>query len=207
MSKRSISKFVFLWFVALGLTLSACGKPWQDPGPDVAFENFLLDMYMNKRESAFEALTAEDRERLTQALEELEGDVPEDALPEQTQMLVTGRVDNPYDLKDIEFDHDLTEEPAEGERVELELVYHDGREGTAAVVWGGDRWYVDLPEAREEPADDEAADKGEEASKRGEALASELVERLERQVSEQQANSGSKTQDSEASDSGSSSEK
>jgi hypothetical protein len=173
--------------MALGLLLSGCGKPWQNPGPATAFENFLLDLYTGKRESAFESLTPEDRKRLTNAIEQLEGEVPEEALPKKTQMLVTGRVDNPYDLEDIEHEADLTDEPAEGEVVELTLEYHDGRTGQARVVWGGERWFVDLPEARVKKAAEESADDSrQKAMARGEAAANALVERLQTYIGEQE---------------------
>lgn len=177
--------------LALGLLLSGCGKPWQEPGPDGTFETFLLDLYTGNRKAAFDALVKEDRDRLTKALQELEGDVAKDALPKQAQMLVTGRVDNPYDLKDIEYDEEFDEEPEEGAVVELQLDYHDGREGRARVIWGGDRWYVDLPDATSTDDASAEADERKMASERGEALASALVERLRARMSQREAGVGS----------------
>lgn len=191
MSKRAISKIICLLIVSAGLLSSGCGKPWQNPGPDETFETFLLDLYTGKRESAFNSLMEEDRQRLTKALDTLDADVAGDALPERAQMLVTGRVDNPYDFKDISFEEDLTEEPKVGTTVELKLEYHDAREGSARVVWSGERWHVDLPNAVA-PKDAAAEQGGQaEASRRGEDVAAELVERLQRRIKEPEGTSGS----------------
>ncbi|MGM0555637.1 MAG: hypothetical protein ACQEVA_04575 [Myxococcota bacterium] len=178
--------------MSLGLLLSGCGKPWQDPGPDDTFETFLLDLYSGNRQAAFDALRQQDRERLTKALEELEGEVPEDALPDRTQMLVTGRVDNPYDFKDIEYEEEFDQEPKEGTVVKLQLVYHDGREGQARVIWGGDRWYVDLPEATER-SEGSPVENGERerARKRGAEVASGLIDRLRAEMNQREAKTGS----------------
>ncbi|MFW5966122.1 MAG: hypothetical protein ACOCV2_01335 [Persicimonas sp.] len=120
-------------------------QPWRDPGPDEAFERFLLDWHQNKPRKAFEAIAPEDRRRLLEPYDELEKEMDEEELPERHEMLPAGRVENPYDLADIEVAESLEEEPEDGERVTLELSYHDERKGEATMVWRGERWYVDLP--------------------------------------------------------------
>jgi hypothetical protein len=121
-------------------------KPaWQEPGPEAAFENFLMDWYRGEYEAAFETIALDDRERLTKPLETLEGKLDEENLPKKVDMLVVGRVDNPYDIKDVELAVALESAPEQGQEVTLDLTYHDGREGEATLVWSGERWLVDLP--------------------------------------------------------------
>lgn len=131
----------------LVLPVFACdsSQPWRDPGPDEAFERFLLDWHQDNRREAFDAIAPKDRGRLLEPYDQLENEIDEDELPERHEMLPAGRVDNPYDVADIEVVESLDEEPEDGERVTLELSYHDGREGEAIMVWRSERWYVDLP--------------------------------------------------------------
>lgn len=125
-------------------------RSWKQPGPEASFENFLMDWYRGEYDRAFGTIVAEDRERLTAPLADLEGKVDKKNLPEESEMLVVGRVDNPYDIKDIELDEPLESEPDKGQKVNLVLKYHDGRTGSATVVWGGEKWFVDLPLADQE---------------------------------------------------------
>ncbi len=130
------------------MLLSAChgseSPAWDDPGPKRTFERFLMNWFQNNRSEAFEMLEPGDREVLTESLglvdENLDG-----GTPEPHEMLVAGRVDNPYDLARIEVDPKLKRPPEQGREVTLTLIYHDGRRGEATMVWGGERWYVDLP--------------------------------------------------------------
>ena len=123
-----------------------CNKSWENPGPAATFEQFLMDLRRGRTEAAFEALAPEDRKMLTEPLEKHRDEVGEEALPKTSEMLVAGSVDSPLDFKDIEFDETLETEPEKGAVVELDLIYHDGRKGYARMVWGGERWYVDLPD-------------------------------------------------------------
>lgn len=140
---------VLVLCVAAALAASgfACdsGESWRDPGPDQTFERFLLDWYQDNRREAFEAIDPEDRRRLLEPYERLEEQVDEDERPEKHEMLPAGRVDNPYDVAAIDPVESFDDKPDEGERVTLELEYHDGRDGEATMVWRDGRWYIDLP--------------------------------------------------------------
>jgi hypothetical protein len=138
-------------------------KPsWKEPGPEATFETFLMDWYRGEDEAAFASIAPDDRQRLTEPLEELEGKLDSEDLPEKVDMLVVGRVDNPYDIKDVKLEGELQSAPKEGQEVTLAITYHDGREGEARLVWGGERWFVDLPvaaETTESNGSDSAAEK------------------------------------------------
>jgi hypothetical protein len=163
--------------LAVSIAGSGCEKEstWDEPGPAASFENFLMDWYRGEYETAFETITPEDRRVLTKPLDELEGKLDAQDMPAKADMLVVGRVDNPYDIKDIDLAEPLETKPDKGQKVTLELVYHDGREGEATMIWGGDRWYVDLPleqkasepapkDAQEPEPEGQAADKPEQPS-------------------------------------------
>lgn len=131
---------------------------WSDPGPAAEFRNFLMHWFRNEREKAFDMIDRSDRDRLTEPLGKLRERLDESALPERNEMLVAGRVDNPYDVKSIDVTPELESAPAKGDRVELELAYQDGRSGSVTMVWRGDGWYVDLPESETENEARSAAD-------------------------------------------------
>ncbi len=143
-------------------------EAWQEPGPEDTFEQFLMDWYRGEREAAFEAIAPDDRRELLEAYDTLENKLDAEDLPDKSDMLVAGRVDNPYDLAKIELEQPLESAPAEGDEVTLTLEYHDGREGNATLSWGGERWYVDLPLAGEDSAgvpaeaEDDGADQPDE---------------------------------------------
>ncbi|MFP4597342.1 MAG: hypothetical protein ACLFVJ_03770 [Persicimonas sp.] len=126
---------------------------WREPGPEDTFEQFLMDWYRGDREAAFEAIAPDDRRELLEAYDTLEEKLDAEHMPEKSDMLVAGRVDNPYDLSNIELEQPLESAPDDGDEVTLTLEYHDGREGNATLLWGGDRWYVDLPLAGEDTPD------------------------------------------------------
>jgi len=130
----------------LCLSLVACdtGPDWNDPGPRDTFQTFLLNWYRGDRVKAFAAILPADREVLTKPLSEL-GEVPDAARPKADEMLVVASIDNPYDIDRMEVTPKLEGPPKEGKRVALKLFYQDGTTGQAHMVWGGDRWYVDLP--------------------------------------------------------------
>lgn len=123
------------------------GGGWDDPGPEAEFRNFLMHWFKDEREQAFEMLDPKDRERLTEPLEVLRKHLPESDQPKPEEMLVAGRVDNPYDIKSVDVDPPLESAPDAGQRVELELAYQDGRSGSATMVWRDAQWFVDLPES------------------------------------------------------------
>lgn len=101
--------------------------------------------FKNERAKAFEMLVPEDREALAAPLDEIDGRLKEDVLPAPHEMLVAGRVDNPYDIKRMTVEPPLETKPEAGERITLKLAYQDGREGRARLVWSGEQWFVDLP--------------------------------------------------------------
>lgn len=128
-----------------GLLSVGCDKAsWKDPGARQTFETFLMQVFRGDAESAFAAIAPEDRAVLTAPLDELKG-LPADVVPEPHQMWVITAVDNPYDVKRVEPVEELDSEPELGHKLQLKISYHDGREGSATMVWGGERWFVDLP--------------------------------------------------------------
>lgn len=104
-----------------------------------------MDWFRGDKQAAFNTIQRADREALSAPLEKLEPTLGEEARPGPEDMLVVGRVNNPYDFKSIRLARPLESEPAEGARVELELNFHDGHKGSAWMVWDGARWLVELP--------------------------------------------------------------
>jgi hypothetical protein len=148
--------------LAVALTFASAGcekeEPWQEPGPAASFERFLMDWFQGEREAAFAAIVASDREALSAPLEKLKSEIDAEELPDKADMLVVGRVNNPYDFESIRPSTPLESAPEIGQRVELSLNFHDGREGTATMVWSGEKWLVDLPlKSTGEPSADDAA--------------------------------------------------
>jgi hypothetical protein len=111
-----------------------------------------MNWFRYDREKAFEMIAPEDRQALTRSLDEVSETLGGDVLAPH-EMLVAGRVDNPYDLERVETSRELESRPEAGTRVELSLVYHDGRTGEATMVWRDDTWFVDLPLGDEAGAD------------------------------------------------------
>lgn len=120
-------------------------ESWQEPAPEEVFRGFLMDWFRGERESAFDTIVASDREALMAPLKELQKTHDAESLPEAYQMLVVGRVNNPYDFKSIEPSERLSAAPEPGQRLELTLNFHDGHTGSATMVWSGERWLVALP--------------------------------------------------------------
>ncbi|MFU8806199.1 MAG: hypothetical protein ACNA8W_20475 [Bradymonadaceae bacterium] len=143
----------FRWLIIGLALLVGCGgsEPWERPGPRETFQTFLMDLWRGNQESAFEALRPELREVLSRPLEDLDGKLDQRAMPRPEEMLVVARLDSPFSIHRIEVDTPVRETPEVGHRVTLTLQYHDERTGQAALIWGGDRWYVDLPEPRRTP--------------------------------------------------------
>lgn len=131
-----------------GLALAGCGAEggWMEPGPEGRFRQFLMHWFKGEREAAYEMIAPKDRRRLERPLEYLEERVPEGETPDRHSMLVAGRVDNPYDLRDIDPKGELPAQPPDEDvAVPMSLSYHDGREGKATMVWTNGDWYVGLP--------------------------------------------------------------
>jgi hypothetical protein len=120
-------------------------QSWREPGPEATFEQFLMHWFKNERARAFEMIVEEDRKVLTEPRDALRKKLGEEGLAERQEMLVAGRVDNPYDIRSMEVKPPLDEKPQAGESVTLDLKYQDGREGTAKLTWTGQRWAIDLP--------------------------------------------------------------
>ena len=132
-------------FGLVGLAGCEQEQSWDNPGPKATYQKFLMHWFKNDRSGAFELIAPEDRDLLEEPRDELAKHLSREDLPSPGQMLVAGRVDNPYDIKSIEVEPTLESKPQKGERVTLELSYQDGRSGEATMVWAGDGWYVDLP--------------------------------------------------------------
>lgn len=120
-------------------------QSWREPGPEATFEQFLMHWFKNERARAFEMIVEEDRQILTEPRDMLKARLGEDGLAKRQEMLVAGRVDNPYDIRSMEVKPPLDQKPQAGDSVTLDLKYQDGREGTAKLTWTGERWAIDLP--------------------------------------------------------------
>lgn len=136
-----------LFFTGIAGVSTGCesNQDWRKPGPDGVFKAFLTRWFENDRERAFEMVDPEDRRDLEKPLEEVEGRLGSRGDLEASEMLVAGRVDNPYDVKSIEVDPQLEAKPDAGTRVRLRLTYQDAETGEASMVWRDGEWYVDLP--------------------------------------------------------------
>lgn len=136
-----------LLFVGIAGASSGCEKSedWRSPGPDGVFAEFLTRWFENDRQRAFEMVDPEDRGKLEKPLEKVEERLGSQGDLKGSEMLVAGRVDNPYDVKSIEVDPQLEEKPDAGTRVRLRLTYQDEETGEASMVWRDGKWYVDLP--------------------------------------------------------------
>jgi len=147
-SRRVANRWVVV-VLAVGAALAACerGGGWDDPRPEAEFRSFLMHWFKNERKRAFDMIDPEDRERLTEPLKILRRHLSESERPNPDEMLVAGRVDNPYDIKSVDLDPPLERAPDRGDRVKLELDYQDGRSGSATMVWRDQQWFVDLAES------------------------------------------------------------
>lgn len=138
------------------VNLSACSKSttWDDPGPVQTFERFLLDWYRGAEPLSWQAIAPEDREALLKKRDALkrEAGLKDDAVAPPHELFIGTSVDSPYEFRKIEVVEPLKDAPKKGQRVTLKLAYLDGRTGQARMVWGGDRWYVDLPLERGDAA-------------------------------------------------------
>lgn|GEM_PF-2129174 len=145
---QSIRPLIF-GLLILGISSAILGckskEAWQEPAPEEVFRSFLMDWFRGEQENAFAAIVEADRAALMAPLQQLKATHGADALPEDYQMLVVGRVNNPYDFKSIVQEKPLESAPASGQEVELTLNFHDGRVGSATMVWSGERWLVHLP--------------------------------------------------------------
>jgi hypothetical protein len=141
--------------LVFGAWMSGCQKSqsWREPGPKATFEQFLMHWFKNERAKAFDMIVEEDRKALTAPRGVLREKLGEEQLAERQEMLVAGRVDNPYDIRSMDLKPPLEEAPAPGQTVTLDLEYQDGREGTARLTWTGDRWAIDLPLEDSTPSD------------------------------------------------------
>lgn len=159
-ASRNVRRVMALALVGMVVGLAACSSSskssWDDPGPETRFEKFLMNWFRYDRKRAFEMIAPDDREVLTRSLEVVDEKIGDDVL-EPHEMLVAGRVDNPYDLERIETERELESRPEEGTVVDLSLIYHDGRNGEATMVWRDDTWFVDLPLAGEEATGGDAS--------------------------------------------------
>lgn len=130
--------------ITLVLFSGACERSaWNDPGPDEAFESILVVHSQGDAQAVFDAIWEADREKIVGPLESLEKLDPS-VRPEPWEMLVIAGMDHPYDINRTRLQEKLDGEPERGERVVVELIYMDDREGEVEMVWGGDRWYLSL---------------------------------------------------------------
>ena len=128
------------------VALAGCGaEAWKDPSPPDTFERFLLLQFMGKEKEAYAMIAPEDRAVLEETRTQLQSKLKGQDVPEPHEMLLVSRLAGPYSFKRIKREGDYPEGGLKGgERVTLKLEYYDGREQTASMLWGGDRWYVDL---------------------------------------------------------------
>jgi hypothetical protein len=147
MVKSEVMRRGLWWVVLVALCASGCGKPaWEEPSPRSVFEQFLVHSLRGQSEQAWGSVDPQARERLLAARTELVGLVGEEKVGlTPAQMLVVGSVDHPMDIKRVEVVDPPSKEPAQGHILVLRLMYVDGREGEARLVWRDGRWFVKLP--------------------------------------------------------------
>lgn len=161
---RKHTQFVVYVLVVLliSFVLAGCskGNAWESPGAKESFETFLMDLWRGNRAEAFAAIWPDDQKRLMAAGDALEKTYPKVSALKPEEWLVVSRVDNPFDIRRLELVPNTSTSFARGDRVTLEIHYYDDRVGKAEMVWGGERWYVALPEPAEdvEPAVKQAVD-------------------------------------------------
>jgi hypothetical protein len=106
---------------------------------------FLMDLWRGQSVAAYEALAPSLREQLEAPLAQLAEHLEREHLPVASEMFVVARLDNPFDIQRMEVEEPVRQAPEVGHSVAIRLQYHDGRTGRVQMVWGGQRWYVDLP--------------------------------------------------------------
>jgi len=133
--------------VVMVFAQAACsdGQSWDDPAPSTVFERFLMAWSQNERDKAYDMIDPSDRELLEEPLDELRAVASDGETPTSSEMLVTGRVDHPFDLEDVRLVDPPSGGVSPGDTVQLELVYFDERSGEAQLVWRDNQWFVDLP--------------------------------------------------------------
>jgi hypothetical protein len=144
-SYRDLGRIMSLCALASALIGCEGKQPWREPGPREVFEQFLMLVLRGEDAAAWAMIAPADREALLKAREELVKRVGEEVAGPPERMLVVGDLDNEYDFKRIEVMDKLEQAPAEGQVIKLKLVYLDGREGYAQLIWQQERWFVDLP--------------------------------------------------------------
>lgn len=154
---------IVMGVVVMVLAQSGCsdGQSWDDPAPSTVFERYLMAWSQNERDKAYDMIDPADRELLEAPLDELQAVAPDGEAPTSSEMLVTGRIDHPFDLEDVRLVDPPSGGVSSGETVQLELLYFDERSGEAQLVWREDQWFVDLPLEEEAGENDEASSESE----------------------------------------------
>jgi hypothetical protein len=143
-----VTRSLILLFLATTLahtTSCAAETSWDDPGPEDVFETFLTHWFLGEDEKAFAMVAPSSREVIEAPRTDLVERVPEAAVPEPHEMLVVGRMDNPYRLKGIDTVRDLEAAPTDGETVGLVVEHIDGEKSHATMIWSDEQWFVALP--------------------------------------------------------------
>ncbi len=147
---RKNSRFIINLLVVLliSVVLAGCskGNAWENPGPRESFETFLMDLWRGNRAEAFAAVWPDDQQRLMAAGDVLAKKYPKVPGLKPEEWLVVSRIDNPFDIRRLEIVSEASAVFEAGDRVLLEIHYYDDRVGKTEMVWGGERWFVALPE-------------------------------------------------------------
>ena len=138
------SRLLLLIVIALAGFGCINGDPWRNPGPRATFEEFLLFQMKGERALAFDLISPEDRTVLETDRSDVTARIGVGLLTEPWQSLWIRRVDTPFQLSKIEQPETFDVQPKDGQRVTMRLLYRDGAEGEATMVWRAPRWYVHL---------------------------------------------------------------
>jgi hypothetical protein len=101
-----------------------------------------MDLFRGDLENAFDKILPEDRDLLMGSLEGVK--LAEDSELKPHEALVVAGAETPYDIRKMTVEN-LESAPQAGYRTTVAIEYHDGRRGEVAMVWSGNRWFVDLP--------------------------------------------------------------
>ena len=145
-ARTGLSSLLLLLILTLVLSGFSCTstEPWRNPGPRATFEEFLLLQMKGERTLAFDFIAPEDRAVLERDRVDARERIGEGVMLEPWQSLWIRRMDTPFQLSKIEKTDSLEERPNDGHRVSLRLIYRDGGEGEATMIWHEPRWYVYL---------------------------------------------------------------
>lgn len=139
-----IAAIVVVASASFGL-LTGCEDRADSPR-DVVNE-FLDQLRAGERQQAMELIWPETRQKLEASYRDLEDYYDGDPPMDKAQMLLVTRVENPMVITRVRTEEAVPEDPADGERVRVNIELRDDRTAYADVRFSQQqgRWFVDLP--------------------------------------------------------------